>query len=109
MTSPHSPAEDRAVFVNDYMVRISASSLPRPDQDCSICGQHMSECPRPPEPHACAMEDQECAVQVVFPGCMHVFGIKCFGKLILSDGPTSNKCPLCRTVWFKKLDPWRVG
>lgn len=55
------------------------------------------------------MEDQECAIQVVFPECMHVFGIKCFGKLIFSDGPTSNKCPLCRAVWFKKLDPWRVG
>jgi len=61
---------------------------PKPDTICPICHE--------------AFHGAHAPVLVVgVPGCTgHMFGYQCLRNCMASKMPNSNKCPLCRTVWF---------
>jgi hypothetical protein len=75
---------------NVTTLRPGHPSYPPPGSDCSICLEPF-DTKHPP------------ALVVNILNCRgHVFGHECLRKNIASGLGNSNKCPLCRTRWFRK-------
>ncbi|KAH7068711.1 acyl-CoA N-acyltransferase [Paraphoma chrysanthemicola] len=96
-TRVESTAEDSTftitlpVFLSDNLVPLMPSHplYPSIGTTCSICHEPFHAAHTP-------------ILVTDIRGCRnHIFGYTCLRKCISSGAPNSNKCPLCRTAWFR--------
>jgi hypothetical protein len=89
------PAPDARAFEEQHCSEVQVSALESDSRTCFICvvryGVPSSEGEGSPEK----------PIQINFGNCHHIFGHHCLRQLIDGQESWSNKCPLCRTPWFR--------
>lgn len=98
-----------------FTTPVPVSQLKSDNRTCPICYEQYinpSETGYDQQP-----SEQEWAVSVDMTAewfglkrcCGHTIGKKCLAKHLHAPGPWSNKCPICRDVWFCSSEDTRVS
>jgi hypothetical protein len=92
---PPTPMPDAETFEDEYCTQVELTDLEGDNKLCSICVVPYGD----PSPDEDGRTDN--SIQFNFGTCHHIFGHRCLRQLIDCQEAWNNKCPLCRTHWFR--------
>jgi hypothetical protein len=97
------PSSDCLELMRVYSIPVGVSALPA-DEDtiCAICLSEMTD-------QQLASNYSHEVTRIAVPGCGHAFGNHCIWDHITFNSEDSNRCPLCRTDWFRpRQGEWQM-
>ncbi|KAF2110522.1 hypothetical protein BDV96DRAFT_604083 [Lophiotrema nucula] len=94
----HRPSRNATAFLRLHTTYPPISSLSPEDQTCPICHFSYEICNKAAERIGALPEHP---IQITLPTCNHIFGHVCLSVLCSMSVPWGNRCPVCRTKWFR--------